>query len=122
MHATVSESLTVRVEPGMWEVVFEAQSAMTELMGVGLAWPQQVERNLEAMRRRLKREREQQEAREIGMALVRGWREQEQELRRLGLRLPLGAGSGGRQQQRASRQRQAERREATDGGGGGPAS
>ena len=58
--------------------MFNAQSEMTQLMG--LSWPQQVGRNLEAVRLRRSQEQLRREAREISMALVRGWREGEREL------------------------------------------
>ena len=103
-------------EVPLWDAVFAAQSELTQRMG--LSWPQQIERNLEAMRLRFRREQERKEAREIGMALARGWREQERELRRDGVRLPTGAGSGGRQRSKDRQRRQTARAEAMAGGHG----
>ena len=91
-------------EPAMWDAVFAEQAWLAARFGG--AWPQQLEQNLQQSRRLWAREQNRQEAREVGRALVRGWREQEQELRRQGLRLPLGRGSGGRQQRRSRTQRQ----------------
>ena len=54
-----------------WQSVFAAQSDLTAQMGIG--WPQQIKRNLEATRMRLRRERERREAHELGMAFAEGW-------------------------------------------------
>ena len=102
-----------RGAPSLWDSVFAAQSELTARMGVD--WAEQCARNIEAVRLRRRQERERREAHEIGMALVHGWREGERELRRQGLRLPLGAGTGGRQQRRAREQR----RQAQGGGSAG---
>jgi hypothetical protein len=87
-----------------WQSVFAAQSELTARMGVG--WPQQIERNLEAMRRRMLCERERREARELGKAFAEGWGVQVEALRQQGVRLRIGAGSGGRQQRSQRERRQ----------------
>ena len=91
-------------KPAMWDAVFAEQAWLTARFGED--WPQRLERNLQQSRRLLGCAQNQQKAREIGRALVCGWREQERELQRQGLRLPLGRGSGGRQQRRSRSQRQ----------------
>ena len=91
-------------QPELWDAVFDAQSKMAELMGP--TFDEQVERNLQAVRERLVAEQHRREAREIGMALIRGYRAADRELRAAGLKLPSGAGTGGRQCSRERLQRQ----------------
>ena len=93
-----------------WQSVFAAQSDLTAQMGVG--WPRQVERNLEAARIRLRRERERREAHELGMAFAEGWGAQVEALRQQGVRLRIGAGTGGRQQRSHREQRQQRHQDA----------
>ena len=90
-----------------WQSVFTAQSELTARMGVG--WPQQIERNLEAVRRRMRCECERREARELGKAFAEGWGAQVEALRQQGVRLRIGAGTGGRQQRSQREQRQQTR-------------
>ena len=87
-----------------WQSVFTAQSELTARMGVG--WPQQIERNLEAVRRRMRCECERREARELGKAFAEGWGAQVEALRQQGVRLRVGAGTGGRQLRSQREQRQ----------------
>ena len=93
-----------------WQSVFAAQSDLTAQMGIG--WPQQIKRNLEATRMRLRRERERREAHELGRAFAEGWGAQVEALRQQGVRLRIGAGTGGRQQRSHREQRQQRHQDA----------
>lgn len=90
--------------PTEWHcrAVLEAQALLQERFGTG--WAQQLEDNIEAGRARWEARREQErqrrEAHEVGVAFIAGMREQERWLRQLGLRPPMGKGTGGRQRKR----------------------
>ena len=88
-----------------WDAVFDAQSLLTGQFGVN--WEAQIEANLQVACARLDREHGPREARELGAELARGWGAQVRVLRRQGVRLATGAGTGGRQVRRAREQRQA---------------
>ena len=94
--------------------VLEAQTLLQERFGSG--WAQQLEDNIDAGRARWEvrheQERLRREAHEAGVAFIAGMREQERWLRQLGLRAPMGKGTGGRQRKRERRRKAAAQTQA----------
>jgi hypothetical protein len=93
-------------EAAYWEDVFQAQSQL--VARYGMAFDQVIERNIQVARRRDAEERRRREAAELARAMANSWGAQVVELRRQGVRLPVGAGTGGRQMRERRQRRQAE--------------
>lgn len=88
------------------ESAFEAQSLLVARFG--LEFDQKVEANLGISRRRYVEECRRREVEELARVMVSSWGARVVELRRMGVRLPVGSGTGGRQMQRRRERRQAE--------------
>ena len=95
--------------------VFEAQKAMVARFG--LDFHEKLQLNLEVARRRDREERRRRDAEELTRTLASSWGARVVELRRQGVRVPTGAGTGGRQTRQRRETRQAKRRAETVGDG-----
>lgn len=93
-------------EEAVWNDVFQAQSTLVARFG--LAFDEKIRENIEVARRRAAEERRRREAAELARVMADSWGAQVVELRRQGVRLPVGAGTGGRQMKERRQRRQAE--------------